>query len=147
MEKNNIENIETLIADLNNKLSPLFSLSSMIRRRKEIQDMGNKYGWHDSNLKETHDLSELILEEAKVCGEVQPLIFQIIRKMYTLPINGKDTWLKYPENKPTEYGKYWVYRNGCNKQHYEVWNTCGWAYNNNDITHFMPLGHPKPPTE
>jgi hypothetical protein len=52
-------------------------------------------------------------------------------------------WLSYPENKPTEYGKYEVYRSKCKKQHYEVWNTTGWASNNNDITHYRKIISPK----
>lgn len=53
-------------------------------------------------------------------------------------------WLEYPKHKPTESGRFEVYRAGAKKQHYERWNTTGWAYNNNDITHFRriitPLG-------
>jgi hypothetical protein len=52
-------------------------------------------------------------------------------------------WLKYPENKPKEYGKYEVYRAGCKKQHYEIWNNLAWAYNNNDITHFRKIITPR----
>lgn len=51
-------------------------------------------------------------------------------------------WLKYPENRPTSYGRYEVFRAGCNKQHYETWNNTGWAYNNNDITHYRFIVNP-----
>lgn len=34
-------------------------------------------------------------------------------------------WRKYPNERPTEYGKYEVYRAGCKKQHYETWNNTG----------------------
>jgi uncharacterized protein YpuA (DUF1002 family) len=43
---------------------------------------------------------------------------------------------------PTEYGRYEVYRAGCKKQHYETWNNTGWAYNNNDITHWRNIISP-----
>lgn len=45
-------------------------------------------------------------------------------------------WNKYPDVRPTEYGKYVVYRAGCDKIHNEVWNNIGWSSNNNDITHW-----------
>lgn len=31
-------------------------------------------------------------------------------------------WKKYSEEKPKEYGTYLVYRKGCDKTHFEVWN-------------------------
>jgi hypothetical protein len=50
------------------------------------------------------------------------------------------TWFKYekgnPASYPPAYGTYLVYRAKCGKWHKEVWNGSGWAYNNNDITHF-----------
>jgi len=49
------------------------------------------------------------------------------------------------DNRPKEYGRYEVYRKGCDKQHYETWNNTGWAYNNNDITHWREIK--PPPTE
>ena len=52
------------------------------------------------------------------------------------------SWKKYPEEKPTEYGTYIVYRKGCDKQHFETWNNTGWAYNNNDITHWSKVLNP-----
>ena len=48
-------------------------------------------------------------------------------------------WRVNKFEKPTEYGKYEVYRAGCEKQHYETWNNTGWAYNNNDITHWRDI--------
>jgi len=57
-------------------------------------------------------------------------------------------WIPYDfkiiESRPKEYGRYWVYRKA-DKQHYEIWNGNGWAYNNNDITHYMLL--PKTPKQ
>lgn len=42
------------------------------------------------------------------------------------------------ERKPEKYGRYLVYRkNG--KVQFETWNNTGWAYNNNDITHWLPV--------
>lgn len=55
----------------------------------------------------------------------------------------KLNWKKYPDEKPTEYGEYLVHRKGCNKTHFETWNNTGWAYNNNDITHFTKIINPK----
>ena len=51
-------------------------------------------------------------------------------------------WNEYPTFKPQKYGKYEVYRAGCNKQHYATWNGTGWAYNNNDITHWREIIKP-----
>lgn len=55
-------------------------------------------------------------------------------------------WIKYNwndiESRPKQYGRYEVYRKGCDKQHYETWNGSGWAYNNNTITYFRVI---KPP--
>lgn len=51
-------------------------------------------------------------------------------------------WKKYPEERPADYGRYEVYRAGCDKQHYETWNNTGWAYNNRDITHWRPIVKP-----
>jgi len=39
------------------------------------------------------------------------------------------------QNRPKEYGTYLVIRKD-GKCHKEVWNTTGWAYNHNTITHF-----------
>ena len=47
------------------------------------------------------------------------------------------------ETRPKEYGRYEVYRENCNKQHYDLWMSNGWASNNNDITHYRVI---KPPT-
>ena len=58
-------------------------------------------------------------------------------------------WVQYSNNwidkdkRPKESGRYEVYRKGCDKQHYETWNNTGWAYNNNDITHWREI---KPPS-
>jgi len=52
-------------------------------------------------------------------------------------------WYLYPEYKPTDYGKYLIFRSGCDKMHFETWNNTGWAYNNNDITHFCIIQKPK----
>jgi len=46
------------------------------------------------------------------------------------------------ETHPTEYGKYQVYREGCDKVAFETWNNTGWAYNNNDITHWKEIEKP-----
>lgn len=56
---------------------------------------------------------------------------------------GQDNWISVQEKgNPTKYGKYLVYREKCGKTHFETWNNTGWAYNNNDITHWQPLRNP-----
>ena len=52
-----------------------------------------------------------------------------------------DQWMKYPENKPTEYGKYFICRKD-GKIHWETWNTSGFAYNNSVITHWKKITKP-----
>lgn len=51
-------------------------------------------------------------------------------------------WQINSETKPTKYGRYLVYRARCNKMHFEVWNTTGWAYNNHDISHWCDVKIP-----
>jgi dihydrofolate reductase len=51
-------------------------------------------------------------------------------------------WIRCSDGKPTEYGKYEVYRAGCKKQQYQTWNNTGWAYDNRDITHWRPIVPP-----
>lgn len=45
-------------------------------------------------------------------------------------------WISVKDSLPDGYGKYLIYREKCNKIHFETWNNSGWAYNNNDITHW-----------
>ena len=56
-------------------------------------------------------------------------------------------WVRYSwedkDSHPPKAGKYWIYRQGCNKQHSEQWNGSGWSSSNNDCTHWQPL--PQPP--
>jgi hypothetical protein len=54
----------------------------------------------------------------------------------------ENPWNKYPDTKPQVYGRYEVYREKCNKQHYRVWNGGAWAYDNNDITHWRKIINP-----
>lgn len=55
-------------------------------------------------------------------------------------------WVKYSWNdldsRPKDYGRYEVYRKGCDKQHYETWNGSGWSSNNGDITHYRVIKSP-----
>src|ERR1017187_10602630 len=55
-------------------------------------------------------------------------------------------WKDYDWNninsRPKEYGRYEVFRQGADKQHYETWNGSGWASNNNDITHYRKIVKP-----
>lgn len=50
-------------------------------------------------------------------------------------------WKKYPEEKPKHYDKYFVMRKD-GKVHWETWNGTGFAYNNNEITHFLIISKP-----
>lgn len=51
------------------------------------------------------------------------------------------TWHKYPDEKPTKYGMYLVYRAGAgeDKWHKEIWNSTGWAYSNKEVTHWCDV--------
>lgn len=57
-----------------------------------------------------------------------------------------DSWIEYNwENKethPPKYGKYFICRKD-GKVHWETWNTSGWAYNNNVITHWREVTKPE----
>ncbi len=44
--------------------------------------------------------------------------------------------VKYPENRPDEYGKYLVWRKD-GKFHLETWNNTGWAYNDKVIEYWL----------
>lgn len=57
--------------------------------------------------------------------------------------NDNAGWISTSNQKPTKYGRYEVYREKCNKQHYETWNGTGWASNNDgSITHFREIKKP-----
>ena len=61
-------------------------------------------------------------------------------------------WNKYPQTKPAitqdvvngkrRDRRFLVWRRGCEKLHFETWNGTGWAYNNNDITHWALITPP-----
>lgn len=46
------------------------------------------------------------------------------------------TWPKAP-------GRYVIYREKCDKTHFEQWNGTGWSSSNNSCTHYMELSTPK----
>ena len=54
-------------------------------------------------------------------------------------------WIKYDrlnmQNRPPHSGKYFVHRKD-GKIHWETWNNCGFAYNDNVITHFLKIYKP-----
>jgi dihydrofolate reductase len=58
-------------------------------------------------------------------------------------IEGDNGWINVADGKPTEYGKFEVYRAKSGKQHYQTWNGTGWAYDNADITHWRVIVPPK----
>jgi len=96
-----------------------------------IFEDGHKYGQSSSSFRDCFDK----IVESVCWGQNKPNPYP--KNNFSL------NWKKYPEEKPTEYGEYWVYRNGCGKLHKETWNNTGWAYNNNDITHFTTIIKPK----
>lgn len=63
-----------------------------------------------------------------------------------LDIASQTVWNKYPETRPVvvDGGKrrFLVWRKGCEKLQFETWNNTGWAYNNNDITHWALITPP-----
>ncbi len=55
-----------------------------------------------------------------------------------------DFWNKFPETRPSQYGsRYLVCRKGSKKYEFETWNNTGWAYSNDDITHWAVITPPK----
>jgi len=56
------------------------------------------------------------------------------------------TWIKYDfmdlDTRPKQYGTYLVCRKD-GKTHLEVWNGCGFAYNNNSIEYWAKYLTPK----
>lgn len=90
---------------------------------------GSEFGQTDSNFTDCFDKLKRWVFYHNGKGETPSHIYEL-------------EWKPYPENKPTEYGEYLVYRAGCNKRHFETWNNTGWAYNNNDITHFSKVKTP-----
>lgn len=55
--------------------------------------------------------------------------------------SARGEWNTYPENRPKEYGKYFVCRKD-GKVHWETWNGSGWAYNEKVITHWREVKSP-----
>lgn len=84
---------------------------------------------NDKNISDATIVTMFVEFKKKILSELSP--------------EQNNPWLTYPENKPKCYGKFEVYRSGCDKQHYETWNGTGWAYNNRDITHFRFIVNPK----
>lgn len=89
-------------------------------------------------------LQEIIINNSKI-GQPHPIsydhdtVLSIALQSYQLDRE----WISVKDALPTEYGRYEVYRQKCSKQHYETWNNTGWAYNNNDITHWRPIIPPQ----
>lgn len=57
----------------------------------------------------------------------------------TTEAKDKTEWINVNIKQPEEYGRYLVYRRDAGKVHFETWNTSGWAYNHNQITHWMRI--------
>ncbi len=56
----------------------------------------------------------------------------------------QENWISIKEKgTPTEYGKYEVYREGCQKQFYVTWNSSWWSNGDKDITHYRKIIPPK----
>lgn len=58
----------------------------------------------------------------------------------------KIMWVEYdwnnPATHPPEYGRYLIYRKGCDKMQFEVWNGSGWASSNRDCSHWSLFDPP-----
>lgn len=83
--------------------------------------------------------------DANISEETKIVMFVEYARLVTDESKSND-WVKYDWNnldsRPPLYGRYEVYRSGCEKQHYEVWNGLGWASNNKDITHWRVIKNP-----
>lgn len=66
---------------------------------------------------------------------------RIVRE--TEPTETQEHWISVNDKQPTDYGRYMIFRRDAGKVHFETWNTSGWAYNHNQITHWMRI--PEPP--
>ena len=66
-------------------------------------------------------------------------VYEAIKQAYIKGHQDANKWVSVSEQLPTEYGRYLIYRAGCDKIQFETWNNTGWAYCNNDCTHWMPL--------
>ena len=55
-------------------------------------------------------------------------------------------WNKYSfqdkESHPPKSGRYLIYREKCDKMHFEHWNGKGWSSSNNDCTHWVNVTKP-----
>ena len=58
-----------------------------------------------------------------------------------------ENWVKYSwgnkDSHPPRPGRYEVYREKCDKIHYQQWNGSGWGSNNNDTSHWRMIS-PRP---
>jgi len=86
----------------------------------------------DSNEYINHCL-DVMNADPHLSDETKILMFMEYGK-YLLAEN--NPWFSYKEYKPAERGRYEVYRNSQDKQHYEFWEGDHWRYNNDTITHF-----------
>lgn len=134
--------IESLVKEVGAKthtfnisLTILFGVPIVTRYSIDIEfDDGRKFGYSTGNWRDC-----LIGIKELICGREKSEIVNIGGQKIPLYI---DDWKKYPDEKPTEYGRYLVHRNGCNKTHFETWNGSGWAYNNKDITNWTLVKAP-----
>lgn len=98
-------------------------------KKEEIAQwvIDNRYPKNELTKVSDHELYHALVQQIEIYAQ------QVAKEA------AADGWVSVGDGKPTEYGKYEVYRHGCKKQHYETWNNTGWAYNNNDITHFRKI--------
>lgn len=91
------------------------------------------------------------MEEAeKFQDEVGNFIAQAIKEklndLETVSEIAAANWVKFDfydlSTRPTKSGKYLICRKDGNI-HWETWNTSGWAYNHNVITHWAVINSPK----
>jgi len=67
-------------------------------------------------------------------------------ELYNKQPNAIVEWIVYDWNdklsRPPAPGRYLIYRKKCNKMHFEMWNGNGWAYSNNDCSHWCEVFPP-----
>lgn len=85
---------------------------------------------------------DIIKADKNISEETMILMYVEYAKL-SIEESKSSEWYSCKEFKPSQHGRYEVYRAGCKKQHYEVWNGLCWAYNNNDITHWREIKSPR----
>ncbi len=83
---------------------------------------------------------DMIYEPRKLTQALDLVLYEVKKLQQHSIMQGPLLWKPYPSIRPNEYGDYFVYRAG--KIHKETWNTSGWAYNENTISHWLEISGP-----